>query len=359
MSNEEAPTAPNPPAATANDATNVAMAIMLELQKQQMAMQEQFAKLVTQVIPTAPLNTQAVNRCSKPDRPTISADCTDSNWNVFTDAWRRYKQMTNLQNPQEVRNELRSTCDSTVNEMLYNFVGPEALDNATEADLLAYIKSVAVKSIHPEVYRQQFISMRQSDSESITHFISRLKSQAMLCNFSRKCSCANATCEISYSENMIMSQVIAGLLNSSHRTKILSEMATITTLAQMTERLLTLESTAQATEHFKPAPVMPSDVAAVRSQYQRNKRNDLKQRSQTNRPNQQDDGDKKCRGCGYNRHPKGRGQCPAQGKKCNNCGKLNHFSTVCMSSKTNAIYDTAEPSDETDTSFLGSLTTPL
>ena len=340
------------------DTTTTAMSMMLQMQKQQMAMQEQMTQLMSQLLPTT-LNLPATegNRCSKPNRPTISADCTDNKWIIFTDAWKRYKQMAKLQSPQEIRNELRSTCDSTVNEMLYNFVGPDALDSASEAQLLAQIKSVAVKTIHPEVYRQQFISMRQSDSESITHFVSRLKSQAMLCNFSRKCDCTNTTCEISYSENMIMSQLIAGLLSSSHRTKILSEMATIKSLTQMTDRLLTLEATAQATEHFKPSN-LPADVAAVKSDYQRNKRNDLKQRSQNTRPNQQD-GDKKCRGCGYNRHPKGREQCPAQGKKCNNCGKLNHFANICNSSKSNAIHDAPEMPDQSDTSFLGSLTSDL
>ena len=159
-----------------------------------------------------------------------------------------------------------------------------------------------------------------------------------------------------------MSQIIAGLLSSSHRTKILSEMSSIETLTQMTDRLLTLEETAGAMEHFKPLPTqsdisgVESGINSVRSDYQRNKRNDLKQKSQgNNRPNNQE-GNRKCRGCGYNRHPKGREQCPAQGKKCNNCGKLNHFANVCMSSKTNAIQDAPEITDPAETSFLGSIT---
>lgn len=156
--------------------------------------------------------------------------------------------------------------------------------------------------------------MRQSDSETITHFISCLKSQAMICNFPRKCDCENRNCEISYSENMIMSQVIAGLLSTSHRIKILSEMASIETLAEMTDRLLTLEATAQATEHFKPSPVIQSDVNAIKSDYQRNKRNDLRQKAQNyNRPSQQN-GDRKCKGCGHNLHPKGREQCLLKAK---------------------------------------------
>jgi len=84
----------------------------------------------------------------------------------------------------EIRNELRSACSPSVNELLFNFVGPDALRVASERELLDYIKSVAVKSVHPEVYRQQFFVMRQSDGESITSFIARLNSQAMLCDLS-------------------------------------------------------------------------------------------------------------------------------------------------------------------------------
>lgn len=61
--------------------------------------------------------------------------------------------MTLLTNPIEIRNELQSVCSSSVNEMLFNFVGPDAFKDATKQQLLDYIKSVAVKSVHLEVYR--------------------------------------------------------------------------------------------------------------------------------------------------------------------------------------------------------------
>jgi len=49
---------------------------------------------------------------------------------------------------------------------------------------------------------------------------------------------------------MITSQLIAGLYNQSHQTNILSEVGTLKTLRLLVERLLTLESTAQAASHF-------------------------------------------------------------------------------------------------------------
>ena len=162
------------------------MTLILQMQQQQLVMQQQMAQLMTQIVPnnTLPVTINN-NRRSKPDRPIITADCTDNKWIIFTDAWKRYKDMTQLTDPNEIRNELRSSCDSTVNEMLFNFVGPDALNTATENELLAHIKFVAVKTIHPEVYRQQFFSMRQNEGEFVTRFISHLKSQAMLCDFSR------------------------------------------------------------------------------------------------------------------------------------------------------------------------------
>ena len=38
-----------------------------------------------------------------------------------------------------------------------------------------------------------------------------------------------------------------------------------------------------------------------------------------------------CNNCGLNRHKIG-DRCPAHGKECNNCGKMNHYARVCRSS---------------------------
>ena len=120
---------------------------------------------------------------AKIERPKIDADCTDNQWVIFRDAWDRYKQMSSLTSEAEIRNELRSSCSPKVNELLFNFSGPDILKEASEEDLMKMIKSVAVTVVHPEVYRQQFYALRQSDGESVTNFVSRLKAQAMLCAF--------------------------------------------------------------------------------------------------------------------------------------------------------------------------------
>jgi hypothetical protein len=334
-----------------------AMTLILNMQQQQLAMQEQMTQLMTKLLPTNHPTESPQRQLHKPERPTIEADSSDNKWIIFTDAWVRYKDMGKLQDLNDIRNELRSSCSSSVNEMLFNFVGPEALKTATEDQLLQYIKSVAVKTVHPEVYRQQFFAMRQSDGESITCFISRLKSQAMLCDFKRKCDCDDRNCcTTSYSEDMIISQLIAGIYNASHQNRVLSEVSALKTLSQVIDRLLILESTARASSHFQPEDLFTSRITPVKSDYQKNKYASLRTpTTPAARKTSNSVQPPKCRGCGRQRHTDRQSQCPAQGQKCHNCGKLNHFATVCMSSSSNAIQSYGTHGEDETVSFINTI----
>ena len=264
--------------------------------------------------------------------------------------------------------------------MLFNFVGPDALESASEEELLGYIKSVAVKTVHPEVYRQQFFVMSQNDGETITCYISRLKAKAMLCTFTQKCDGA-AQCTTNHSEDMIRSQLIAGLRNAAHQSKVLGEMQQLKTLDQLTERLLTLESTEQASSHLRPHNDASdgADVALIRSSYQ-SQRAGLHNRQDTPRPemsrqspstparpNSQPPSTSarpnnrspvtSCAGCGQPAHRNRRKQCPAHGLSCHNCGKLHHFSRVCRSAKISTIQ--AESQDEQYSVLSNITTSPL
>ena len=53
--------------------------------------------------------------------------------------------------------------------------------------------------------------------------------------------------------------------------------------------------------------------------------------------------------CGYCGRAHGRDQtCPARGKRCNKCEKLNHFSTVCRSKAVTPIMAQGNASDDDD-----------
>ena len=158
--------------------------------------------------PTTP--TTGHNRSkTKPERPKIKQNSSDSDWELFLDAWRRYKQMCKLTDLTEIRNELRCTCSHEVNQLLFDIVGPEQLDECTEPELLSFIKSVAVQGSHKEVHRQKFQTLKQDEGQLITSFLAKLKAQAQLCDYN--VTCTNPLClrSISYSTDMVAGQLIA------------------------------------------------------------------------------------------------------------------------------------------------------
>ena len=72
----------------------------------------------------------------KPDRPVIEEDSTDEDWALFVYAWGRYKEMCDLTNLVEIRNKLRTACLQNVNRLLFQLLGSETLNIATEEQLL-------------------------------------------------------------------------------------------------------------------------------------------------------------------------------------------------------------------------------
>ena len=164
---------------------------------------------------------------------------------------------TKISDPVEIRNELRSTCSPVINKLLFDFVGASTLNSCTEQQLLAHIKSVAVKGVHKEVHHQKFHSLHQLPGEPVTQYLARLRAQAALCEF--RVTCTNGTCvaPVSYAEDMIAGQLIAGLANVEHQGTILAEASTLTTLQAKFERLVSLETTDQSTSHLRTAPRPP------------------------------------------------------------------------------------------------------
>ena len=97
----------------------------------------------------------------KPDRLVIEEDSSDEDWALFVDAWDRYKEMCDLTNQAEIQNELRTACSPNVNRLLFQLLGSETLNIATEEQLLHQIRLVAVKGLHKEVHRHTFHDIRQ------------------------------------------------------------------------------------------------------------------------------------------------------------------------------------------------------
>lgn len=339
----------------------------MRMQEQQAIMQQQIQQQMAQMmqITSGLLNKSAdqlpTTRARRPDRPTLDFEATDTDWMMFLEDWGRYKQMSMLSTAEEVRNELRAACSKEVNRMLFSFVGPDTLKDASEEDLLDYIKSVAVRSVHKEVHRQEFKVMKQEEGETVTRFAARLKAKAMQCKFSTQCDIASCVSKCSYAEEMISSQIISGIRNGDHRGKILAEMEDLDTLQKLINRLLALECTQRASVRFveTPCEAVGSTIALQKSGYRKQqsfgkprqdpKKNELRPKYQS-----------ACQGCGMRSHGSNKSMireqdCPAWGQKCHKCKQQNHFQAVCRGSQSRTAASGThdqESDDDPDVSFL-------
>lgn len=280
------------------------------------------------------------SKAPRPTRPTMEADVDDVEWRIFLDKWRHYKKIAKLTSDAEICLELREACSDQVNKLLYEFVGPEELsdEELTEVALLKHIKSVAVKSIHKEVHRWHFSQLTQHDGETATNYIGRLKSQAVLCEYRVVCGCG-CNKEVSFAEEMIAQQLVAGLVNPEHQSRIMSEAHDLQNLQSKVERLIALETTDDATSKIRATPSQAS--AGKFSLYKKEQRaktnpDDRPRRTQRGRNYQRRSSmqrQSRCRGCGRSSHRDGkdlsRENCPAFGKECDECGMKNHFAKVC------------------------------
>lgn len=314
------------------------------LQQQQQQINDQMKTMTTLQAENAALknsqtgqnaggSTSGNSKFKKPDRPVINAGIDDREWALFLDSWSRYKSMVGVAvtDVATIRQELRTACSPEVNKMLFEYVGASVLNACTETNLLEHIKSVAVKTVHKEVHRMAFSKMIQNQGESITCYVARLRSKAFLCEFEVKCSCTPVT-TVSYANEMVAQQLVAGLCNADHQRKVLSEATTLSTLALKIERLQVLETTeASAVELHQSPP--PSEAAA--SHYKREKRK--KVATTPTPPMKENQQPANCRWCGNSSHPEGKSleriNCPAREKTCFSCDKKGHFSTVCENSK--------------------------
>ena len=296
---------------------------MLDLMGQQMlqltALQQENAQLRA--------GRGAKGKTKTPDRPSIHASIDEREWESFKDTWQRYKTMTSLTDADSIRMELRAACSPDVNKLLFEFIGSTTLNTASEQQLMTHIRAVAVKGTHKEVHRMNFAKLTQMEGETITQFVARLKSQAALCQFNVTCSAHTPPTPISYADEMVTQQLIAGLRNQQHQSRVLAEASTLTTLAAKIERLQCLESTEESTSQMRMAPdplPLPTSAAALRQSQYRHAQKGPHQPPSTS--------PKKCRGCGRPSHPgksMTRRDCPAFNKTCSSCGIKGHFQAVC------------------------------
>ena len=154
--------------------------------------------------------------------------------------------------------------------------------------------------------RHSLLTRRQRPGESFDEFITDLRSKARYCDFPAS------------ADSLIRDCVVLGINDSQLRERMLREdvddlekiIKTCKAAELARTQMSSLQNPRQDQEQPRQLTTLVDRVVACKT-------------SQTQRTT--------CRYCG-GRHPPR--QCPAYNRTCNNCGKSNHFASVCQSRKT-------------------------
>ena len=164
----------------------------------------------------------------KPDRPEVKTDMMESEWSEFEFEWGNYKRNAKIIGKDEnIRQELQQCCTKSVRTRLFQSKGHE-LNTISEANLLEAIKSACVNKITKESHRNQFFNLAQMPGEAPQNYVSRIRGKGALCHFVVKYNCSEGCAqdkeiEISYVEDAVENQLVAGVANPDHKHRLLTE----------------------------------------------------------------------------------------------------------------------------------------
>ena len=164
----------------------------------------------------------------KPDRLEIKTEMSETEWQELLHFWTGYKRDARIDRKLElIRSELQQCCSQIVRSRLFQ-VERETLNTMTENKLLEAIKKVCVRKQSKISHRNNFFNVVQSPGEAPQSFVANNKAKAALCDFTIKTKCSEACTKdkavtVSYQEDAVENQLIAGLANPEHRQRILVE----------------------------------------------------------------------------------------------------------------------------------------
>lgn len=289
--------------------------------------------------------------------PTMNWEATN-----LPEAWRKFQQHAELM----FSGPLKKKGEDEKCSYLLLWVGEKGRDifntwslSADEAKVLKSYYDRFTAYVEPKANvifaRYKFHEKIQGDREPFEHFVTDLRLLAKDCNYAN-------------SDEMIRDRIVFGIHSPKVREKLLNAGSELTLekaidiarsheLAQAQLKTIS-NSMSTSREHAVHSVFRNMPQGAVSKQHKakhtRKYSENLQHRNATSvHP-------KGCGYCGNNFHVN-RSQCPARGKVCKICGKLNHFAKVCHSNSEKTVHAISKGiSDQTEESddelFIDSVT---
>ena len=156
--------------------------------------------------------------------------------------------------------------------------------------------------------RYRFHSAEQQPTETVDQFLICLKHLAESCTFS------------DLQDEMVCDWLVLGCQDHEARARLFREKEC--TLVKVVKILRVSEVTRQQLKHINEEVTDGQLVNVVKAQHP----SDQNQSGVTSKQQNNANTGKSCAYCGQKHE---RGNCPVFGKQCHQCGKLNHFKSVC------------------------------
>lgn len=161
-------------------------------------------------------------KAEKAKRPELNTDVSDEDWSYFKSRWDQYKKATSLTGEDLVTQLLECCSESLRRDHHRTFSGANAAADITEDTVLAELKTIAVCKRNRAVNRVKLGTLKQDRGEPVRKFAGRVRSLASVSEYSIKCTKADCTQMVNYTEPVIMDQIIRGLSDPEIQKDVLS-----------------------------------------------------------------------------------------------------------------------------------------
>ena len=262
---------------------------------------------------------------NKVPTPTVGMDISQVQFDQFRFEWERYKEHYNIR--YNAATSLFFCCSEEVRQQLRIAQSSHDLQWSEET-MMEAIKNTVLSKVSSIVHIKQFMELKQECNESVQKFLQRLQAKASCCGFSCR------ACQQSNVEERVRERFILGLRDSIiQRSALKTEsVSPNTALSKLLAEAVMLEQSSRDQQSIATTSVGNANVFE----------NDLDEEC-VNAVRMKRTMKVKCSHCSGGDHSsyERREKCPAWGKKCSNCGILNHFHNSCLKPKRKPKYNSS------------------
>ena len=207
-------------------------------------------------------------RADKLKRPSVLLAGTGEEWAYFVTRWNEYRDGTKLTGA-DIIAQLLECCDDDLRRDLTRAAGG-TLTGKGEAEVLAAIKTLAVRQENMMLARATLHNMRQDRDEAIRSFGARIKGQTGICKYTTTCPRDACNADIDYTDAILRDVLARGIADQDIQLDLLGDQNQNMSLEDMLRFVEAKESGKRSASRL----LDPPNVSAASSTYRRAKQHD-------------------------------------------------------------------------------------